>query len=156
MGAKLASLSGVTGATQDRGLSFITSTTFSAISSLSIDNCFTASYANYRVVVTAVGTAAAEVRLRLRVAGADNSTSNYYNGAVETGGNFAPTSAADNVRVGYVNAASSITGMALDLFSPALAAQKQQFGIIQRQDSSGAQSGRINIATAFDGFTEPP
>jgi len=60
------------------GLTFITSSTFSAVSSVSVNNCFTSTYDNYRITLTFTAASTdLNVRLRLRASGSDNSTSNY-------------------------------------------------------------------------------
>ena len=73
------------------GLVKIATETFYAVSSVSVNNCFTSSYANYLLIVniTAASAAGAGVDLRLRVSGVDNSSSNYYNIAMGWSANAA-------------------------------------------------------------------
>lgn len=60
------------------GLVHINTTTFSAVSSVSLNDVFTASYNNYKIIISEiVPSAAPEIRGRLRVAGTDNSASVY-------------------------------------------------------------------------------
>jgi len=59
------------------GLTLITSESFSAVSSVSVNGCFTSTYENYRVVVEHIGSAQGVIRLRYRASGSDDSTSNY-------------------------------------------------------------------------------
>lgn len=60
------------------GLKFITEASFSAVSSVSIDNCFSATYTHYLVVRNFLGTSVNnEVDVRLRVGGVDASAANY-------------------------------------------------------------------------------
>jgi hypothetical protein len=66
----------VTGAPQ--GLVHINTTTFSAQSSVSIDNVFSATYDNYLITYNGVCSAVLTVRMRWRVGGASNSTANSY------------------------------------------------------------------------------
>jgi hypothetical protein len=67
------------------GLTFITGTTFSGVSGFSLpDNSFSATYANYRIIIAIDSTASMagttmNFRIRMRAAGSDNSSSNYYN-----------------------------------------------------------------------------
>lgn len=76
-------LDGVTSALQTQintagGLVKITDSTFSASSAVNINNCFTSSYDNYRLILTFVGTnSSINFQSRLRVSGSDNTTSNY-------------------------------------------------------------------------------
>ena len=71
-------------------LVFITSTSASAVSSVSIDGCFTADYDNYLVVMkgTAAASATHELRLRFRASGSTE-TGNVYDNSIlylSTGG----------------------------------------------------------------------
>lgn len=59
------------------GLQFITSSTFSAVSSVSVNNCFTSTYENYLVTVRVLGSTDQNLDLRLRVGGTDASGTNY-------------------------------------------------------------------------------
>lgn len=65
------------------GLVYITSSTMSGLSN-SINNCFTSTYTNYRIVINVdSSTASSVVAMRFRVSGADNNTSNYYFSATQ-------------------------------------------------------------------------
>ena len=59
------------------GLTLITANSFSAVSSVSINNCFSATYRNYLVEISATATAAMLLDIRLRVGGSDNSAASY-------------------------------------------------------------------------------
>jgi hypothetical protein len=60
------------------GLVFITKSTFSAQSSVSIDNCFSATYIHYLITSDLLGSAADNgISARLRASGSDNSSSQY-------------------------------------------------------------------------------
>ena len=84
------------------GLVHLHTETFSSVSSVSIDDVFSAEYENYRVLVRGtVGSAAANLGYRLRSSSVDNSASYYgvFNGIEYTGtarttlisnGNYAP------------------------------------------------------------------
>jgi hypothetical protein len=60
------------------GLVLLNTTTASAVTSVSIDNCFSATYDNYLIIstLTSASTGLA-LKIRFRVSGADNSTANY-------------------------------------------------------------------------------
>jgi len=67
----------VTGAPQ--GLVHIATETFSAVSSVSIDNCFTSTYENYLCVIGgSAGSTDAEIRMKLRASSTDLSTGYYW------------------------------------------------------------------------------
>jgi hypothetical protein len=61
------------------GLTLINTTSFSAVASQSINDVFSATYTNYKIIVNAKSSSANAVTFsfRFRVAGADDSTSNY-------------------------------------------------------------------------------
>lgn len=71
-GLAISASGNVTGA----GLDLITTQSFSAVSSVSLNNCFSASYDNYLILCRMTGPTAG-VTMRLRSGGADNSASNY-------------------------------------------------------------------------------
>jgi hypothetical protein len=68
-------------AATNQGLTLINTTSFSAVTSQSINDVFSATYDNYRIVANILGAGAGgggfANRLRLRVSGADNTASNY-------------------------------------------------------------------------------
>jgi len=62
---------------EDNGLVYITKSTFSAVASVSIDNCFSADYSQYKIILDSSFTDSQALYTRLRASGSDNSTSNY-------------------------------------------------------------------------------
>jgi hypothetical protein len=74
--------------TPTSGLTYITGTTFSAVSGFSLpDSTFSSTYDNYRVIIAINSTASMtgttlNFRIRMRASGSDNSSSNYYNARV--------------------------------------------------------------------------
>jgi hypothetical protein len=63
--------------TKKAGMVLLNTTSFSAVSSQSVSDVFSATYDHYKILVYATGTASANINLRYRVSGADNSTTNY-------------------------------------------------------------------------------
>ena len=61
------------------GLTFITTTTFT--DDVSINNCFSATYDNYKVVITKVVASSGAMSWRFRTSGTDNTNNNYSYGA---------------------------------------------------------------------------
>ena len=66
-------------ASSNQGLTLINTTSFSGVSSQSINDVFSATYTNYRIIVDAVSSSATAVPLnfRFRVSGTDNTSTNY-------------------------------------------------------------------------------
>ena len=64
------------------GLTFIRSETFSAVSSVSLNNVFSSLYRDYLIVFTGNSSGADDLRYRLRVGGVDATGSNYDSGSL--------------------------------------------------------------------------
>jgi hypothetical protein len=61
------------------GLVYVTNTTLSAASTISINNCFSSTYDNYKIVLTDISPSIQnDVRLNFSTGGTINSTSNYW------------------------------------------------------------------------------
>jgi hypothetical protein len=60
-----------------QGLTLINTTSFSAVASQSISDVFSATYDNYRIILDVTSNVNTALSMRMRVAGSDNSTSNY-------------------------------------------------------------------------------
>jgi hypothetical protein len=148
--------------TKKAGLVLLNTTSFSAVSSISINDVFSATYDNYRVdvILTGASTNTAD-SLRFRVSGADNSTSNYnYAGIfLRTSatsivyGNTSQTSVAD-IMAHTTNGNEAFT---LNIYSP-FVAERTKFnaaGIDQDGTSilSHFQAGVFAATTSFTGFT---
>jgi hypothetical protein len=136
------------------GLTLITSNTFSAVASVSLNNCFTATYANYRVVLNTLGTGGA-VRFRLRVGGADASgASTYRYQHLEA---YASTVASTEssfayAELGYQDSTKQNSSL-LDLFNPQLT---QTTGFLVHGGRFGdvmISAGDHNVATSYDGIS---
>lgn len=142
------------------GLDYITSSTFSAAATVSVNNCFTSTYDNYYVTVsTTTGTTGQDNRLRLRVGGVDDSTASSYIGqsTIVSGATvIGQQNTADYWRFGN-SQASKISVTTVVILSPFAAVQT---GSMIMAQASGAASyfegGYHTAATSFDGFTFYP
>lgn len=72
-GLAISASGNVTGA----GLDLITTQSFSAVSSVSVNNCFSGDYDNYRVMTNYVTSTTAVMNLRFRASAADNTAAVY-------------------------------------------------------------------------------
>ena len=64
--------------TKKAGLVLLNTTSFSGVSSQSVNDVFSATYENYRIVITADSSlASTDAQFRLRVSGSDNTSANY-------------------------------------------------------------------------------
>jgi hypothetical protein len=142
------------------GLVLVASQSFSAVSSVSVNNCFSATYDNYRLIVTHTGTAASPVgvRLRMRVSGADNSTSNYsYAGRYDSTLGEGRLLATSQTSALVGDAGDTNAGQTIDILSPALAfrtlilAQSSAWGTTQ--GGAAWLNGVFFANTTFDGVS---
>jgi hypothetical protein len=144
------------------GLVFITGGSISSTAT-SVDNCFSSTYLNYKIVLNdLVVSAGSRVRMRLRVSGADNTTSNYSSavGGIDT------TSSTFVVSLGNQNATSfafttdTNVGAGLstsfDLLAPfdTNPTHYGPAGVWQTETVLAATSiGVFKATTSFDGIT---
>lgn len=90
--ADSAESTGLKWATPSGGALILTgSADFTTSSAVNINNCFSATYLNYLVLIniTAVSATDMDLAVRLRVGGVDNSTSNYYDNTFQNNGTTA-------------------------------------------------------------------
>jgi hypothetical protein len=59
------------------GITHINTTAFTTQSAVNINDCFSSTYDNYKIIINAVNSTSSFLNARLRVAGADNTTANY-------------------------------------------------------------------------------
>ena len=132
-------------------------TTFTASSSVTADNIFTSTYANYLVLFTFDASGAVNLNMRLRVGGVDNSTAaSYARQSLEVDGTgvagFRGTGAE------FLLGAGSTTGpstTALNLFQPAVADETLFQCNSQKQVTNPIlflNYAFHNQSTAYDGF----
>jgi hypothetical protein len=150
------------------GLTFITSSAFTASSAVNVNNCFTSTYDNYAILldVTAASTTLS-VTMRLRVSGADNSTASY-NGVAGWSNSFTNAFGTFNTNPGVAStswniASSMVTGnrmtAGMELYGPQLAVRThgRYNSLYTETQTSERQSGLIfTAATQFDGFSLIP
>jgi hypothetical protein len=146
----------------DSGLTYITKATPTAVNTISINNCFTSTYANYLILIdvaSAVGDGALTARLRL--SGTD-ATTNYQSQRVGGQGAsaFAGTnpSGTDDFSFADIAAATAASYSASATFySPALARQTVVLSNLGFVNPSGTTVVQLwnnhTTATAYDGIT---
>lgn len=148
-------------AASTQGLTLINTTSFSGVSSQSINNVFSSTYQNYRIVLNAVGTHAnpttAGLDLRLRVGGVDNSANSYdFVYILRNDSAFASSITTNTVTTIAFMGDRRISSV-VDVFSPAEAAFTNfvvnQFSKGTANTNGGITSGIHIVATAYDGFT---
>ena len=154
------SLFSITGG-KNVGLVFLNTTTFSAVSTVSIDNVFSSTYNNYRVVIQTLGSIGANFSMRYRTGGVDESGATY-NYEQLSGTNAAASAAITNSQtsqnIGAVR--TSRQTYELNVYDPALATSYTTSTNIVNDFQSAStlqlQAHWFANAKAVDGFTLIP
>lgn len=136
------------------GLVFIATGTVTAGSSVSFDNCFSATYANYLIKLT--HTAGNNPLLRLRAGGTDISAANYDNTGVQVNAGAVSAAGAASQTSWTIGNGAGYGSPTLNLGNP-FAATNTSLSLNEyaRTDANILQlfSGRYNASTSADGFT---
>jgi hypothetical protein len=144
-----------------QGLTLLQSVTFSGVSSVSLPaNTFTATYDNYRIILNCSATAQSFIQIRLRAAGSDNTTTNYFSGMNNTalvGGAITadPGGAVGTImtRMGFCNTADSID-IFYDIYNPFATKKTGITGMQSRSDAILTSiGGFFQTTTSFDSLT---
>lgn len=148
------------------GLVYITETSGSAVTGLSVNNCFSSTYLNYRVVGNITATSASsKIGWRFRVGGVDASTSNYtwvgWNLASSAGTPSSTLNGGQAVTLAYFGYKSSTgnhnTGFVLDIYNPTSAANFKGGNFLSSNQTGSLdtlQGGfSYGVVTAYDGFS---
>lgn len=140
------------------GMTLVSRTTFSAVASQSVNNVFSSTYDNYKILITIYPTSTADTAtFRLRASGTDT-TSNYKCSRLGFNGNIV-FSAADHTGTDdwYIGTDSSDTPpscVEMTIYRPNIAAPTQ-FTALGKTVANTIQfaGGNQSDSTQFDGFT---
>ena len=143
------------------GLVLISSTDFSAVASMSINNAFSSTYQNYKVLIYADPSADVNIDFRFRASGTDNSNSNYryfmpnaaYDGSGVTNLNGLGTTF---IRIGSSSTGNQPSTFSMDLFNPQELKNTYLIYSHAGEARSGSGGGTFNTTTQFDGFSVFP
>ena len=139
--------------------------TVSAASSVSLNGIFTTDYKRYRVIPKFTSSAGADIDLRLRASGTDNTASSYFwEFSQANGGTVGGQRSSANrwyIAGGYIGTTGE-TNSILEIANPAQSVITQ--GLAQTttngESTTGIQLFSLgylhNVASAFDGFTFVP
>ena len=150
-------------AASTQGLTLINTTSFSGVASQSINNVFTSTYDNYKILIniTSVSTQM-DFQMRLRVSGTDDSSANYSRGGVYNYINGTPTALASvgdtKWAVGFINSGTgSKNNFSFDMYRPNFAGvtTATALGVWNNNVTfAGFFSGFMHeVSTSYDGFT---
>lgn len=128
--------------------------TFSGVSSVSLNGCFTGDYDNYRVIANVAASTTASITTRLRLSGTDAAGSNYAYRQLYWAGSVAVYSGTAT-SWGLTPSPGTGVNIAFDCFGPAKAAATRA---VLSGAISGAGAGDVNVAehnlsTAYDGIS---
>jgi hypothetical protein len=146
------------------GLVHIATESFSAVSAVNINDCFTSTYANYKIMctITAASVDNQNVSFRYRASGTDNSSANYSTGGVlgissnVSEAVYQLNGTSHTQMTNTTTTANRSVGFTMDVISPQLAAITA--GIVNGIGFTSVTFGRFfvtthNVASAFDGFS---
>jgi hypothetical protein len=147
------------------GLVLLNTTSFSGVSSQSINDVFSTTYDNYRIILRTDSTpSTSTIRLRLRVSGADNTTSNYgsVNFLVNNGTTRTQESLATSLKILESTDTGNDKSFCIDILQPFAAIRTQYQGTFAgiggdvTGDQVGLTGGGFDVTTSFTGFTVFP
>ena len=139
------------------GLTLISSSNFSGSSSFTVDNCFSSTYGNYKLVITTTSGSggAAEIRLNFRTGGVTNTTALYsYSGTARLYGagtiDASNAAATGNAFIWRTN--GSVWAGTCEILNPF--ATERTWYAANKLDTSeaGTVGGFYDGTTSFDGF----
>jgi hypothetical protein len=152
--------------TKKAGMVLLNTTSFSAVASQSLPaNTFSATYSNYRMIITLTTVATnGSINMRLRAAGSDNSSSLYQRQRLNAGSTTVQASRISNgsfFALGDYEVSSNIQIISYDIFRPFETATTAFMGMGGVGLSSTGpeiiiQTGGHNSATSFDSLTLLP
>ncbi len=136
-------------------LVLINTTSFTSQSSININNCFSSSYENYKIMILATSSTTSQFTMRLRASGTDSSGSNYnlkgyYSGTGAGNLNQALTTNWFNFGLNSGNAP-----VIVDLFRPFSAATTLGYINLFTSDSGYNHQAAVEhtLSTSYDGFS---
>jgi hypothetical protein len=136
-------------------LNYIGGTTFTTSAAVNVNDVFSATYANYLIIGDYVGSAPAGVSLRLRVSGADNTTSNYNSQSIYGAGSTAGAARALNATsMNFIDVSDDPSFCHINVINPFASAKTGigGYGIYALTEAQNKMC-TFNATTSFTGFT---
>lgn len=137
------------------GLNLINSTTFTSLSTVSVNSVFSSTYKNYRLLLRIDSAINYDLKWKFRTGGTDNSNNNYtfavgyttttFNGSRAAGTTTSPTLVVNTGQNGLI--------IALDIYTPFATENTYWSGIGGANDIGNTVTGSFNTTTSFDGFS---
>jgi hypothetical protein len=145
------------------GLEYISSTSFSAASSVNVDSVFSSTFSSYRITLQVYGSTNSNTRLRYRVSGGDSDTAVYYSRGyyqnATTLQNLIDDAATSAFLTNHAtNSTAGLGRVSIDVHAPYLA--ERTIMHVQWMDSDTALCGTHHVmhanSTSYTGFTLLP
>ena len=140
------------------GLVLISTTTMSAVASQPINDVFSTTYDNYRVLINAT-TLTGTLTMRLRVAGADSTAASYkmdlYGTVLWTNSAYQGYQESGSTNFNVV-AESSPASISLDVLNPFASQKTFLHGQTSQNDRGRSYQGIFDATTSFTGFSLIP
>jgi hypothetical protein len=140
-------------------LSLVTTETFTSVSSVSLDGCFTSGFDNYYLLIKATGISSADSIIRWRSSGTDAVTGYRFTLFLDSSSGSLSHSTQNNAATGFFYAVSGLTNVnaAINVWRPFLSeptfanwsSSTISAANVGMQGGASYQSG----STSFDGFT---
>ena len=144
--------------TKKAGMVLLNTTSFSGVSSISVNDVFSTTYNNYKILVNAKSSGAGEIAYRNRVSGADASGANYnlqINLFISSTGLFSQSVNATSARIGESSDNWAYT--VIDVANPFLASPTSILSATQKDTSTGlamfTYAAGHTLSTSYTGFT---
>lgn len=141
------------------GLVLINTTTYTAVASQSVNDVFSATYENYKIIIRQGAQASGgDHRLKLRVGGADSSASYYLGGEIANVGGTSNISE-NNVTTGFQINQNNISELSttMDIIAPFLTEKTRVNGLSTSRYTTtnrGMYFGGVHdLANSYTGFT---
>jgi hypothetical protein len=151
-------VTGVSADSLSTGLQHITTKSFTGVSSISVDNCFSSAFENYRIIGTIVGSGDTSISFRLRVSGADNSASSYnsigYFVIINEGPTRIQSTSQTSARFGSANTTGYTN--TLDIFGPHAVSATRFQSLVGGNLQTSQWGGSHEVVSSFTGFTVIP
>jgi hypothetical protein len=142
------------------GLTLVNTTTFTASSTVSINNCFNSTYDNYKIILSITSASGSvDMFIRMRASGTDNTSSQYgyYNSNYPMG--FAPSNSSASSASFMYTGTTDTTGLSssIELYSPFIASKTMT--TISAVNPAGVGYllyNRMTVTNSYDGITFYP
>jgi hypothetical protein len=128
---------------------------FTSVNSVSLNGVLSATYDNYRMVISSTFSGDNSMHARLRLSGSDATGTTYFYQRVTGSASSASSTGQSSIAYLYLGDCSgNLSAWSIDMFNPAKASETQALTLNVRSNNSiQTVSGVHTTATAYDGIT---